>query len=54
MACPGGAAAPTGLRAGILSATVTGRFRFRIVAAADTGVLDVGRGGGGDGGGECW
>jgi hypothetical protein len=53
VACPGGVA-PTGLRVGILSATAAGRLRLRIEAAADAGVLEVGRGGGGDGGSERW
>lgn len=38
-------------------ATVVGRLRLRMADAADTGALgtrDVGIGGGGEGGGECW
>ena len=46
-----------GLRAGTRSGTWVGRLRLRMAFAAETGSLgtrEVGSGGMGEGGGECW
>lgn len=46
-----------GLRAGTRSGTWVGRLRLRMADAAETGSLgtrEVGSGGIGEGGGECW
>jgi hypothetical protein len=54
------AASVVGVFAGSLSATGTGRRRLRMEDAADIGSrpicpgLESGRGGGGEGGGDCW